>query len=89
LKIIEDLTKEQKDVLIFSLESVSTKTVNTIKDLRMIDKICKILEKPDAIIELEDADYTFLKNRFEHYDQWNPTSEMRKLILETADKLNG
>jgi hypothetical protein len=84
MKSIE-LTNENKEVLRYALETVETKTVTTIKDLRVIDKLCQLLEKDSPIIDIEDADFTFLKQRFFQYDKWNPS--VRKMILDVAVKL--
>lgn len=82
-----NLTKENKDALRVSLEVVAVGAVNTVKDLRLIDRLCKILETEDAEISFEDTDFEFMKKRFEGYGQWNP--QYRQVIIETADKLNG
>ncbi len=91
LKTLKGLNKDNKEALKFVLETATTKTITVVKDLRQIDKICKLLEEPvpdNSDISLEDEDYNFLKKRFDAFDQWNPTAESRSVILDTADKLN-
>jgi len=88
MKVIKNLTTEQKDALKFVLEEINPNTPNLsikVKDLRQIDKICKVIELPHEDIELEDADFTFLKEKFFNYNSWNPHA--RETILIVADSL--
>jgi hypothetical protein len=87
MKTVKGLTQDNKDALKFVLENATTKTVTTIKDLRLIDKVCKVIESSTDTLELEDTDYEYLKKRYEAFDQWNPA--VRQIVLDTADKLNG
>jgi len=88
MKVIKNLITEQKDALKFVLEEVNPNTPNVdikVKDLRQIDKICKVIELPHEEIELEDTDFDFLKTKFLNYSNWNPHA--RKTILIVADSL--
>ncbi len=87
MKTISGLTVENKDALRVSLEIVPVGSVQTIKDIRLIDKLCKLLEAEGTEVSFEDSDFEFMKKRFEGYGQWNP--QFRKVIIDTADKLNG
>jgi hypothetical protein len=90
MKVIKGMTVEGKDALKFVLEQVSptdTKTIVTVADLRVIDKICKVIETSGDTVELEDADFDFLKRKFDSFPSWNP--QARQLVIETSDKLNG
>ena len=90
MKVIKNLNKEHKDALKFILEEVSPNDSQvriTIRDLRQIDKICDIITSSEGdFVELEDADFAFLKNKFNSYSSWNP--QARKLVLETAARLD-
>ncbi len=91
MKVLKGLTKEHKDALKFVLENVNptdTRVIITVRDLRQIDKICKVIESSKDSIELEDADFSYLKNRFDGFTGWNPTQETRNLIIEVSDKLS-
>lgn len=88
MKALNELTLEQKNALKFVLEEVNpndTRVRITVKDLRQIDKICKLLETKDDKVELEDADFTYLKGKFTEYNSWNP--QARNIVLPVADKL--
>jgi hypothetical protein len=84
------LTQEQKDIIKFPLENISptdNKSIVLIKDLRQIDKICKVLESPSDTIELEDADFVYMKNKFTSYNGWNPSGDIRSSLIAIADIL--
>ena len=78
----------KRDVFLFVLENMSTKQVSTIKELRTIDKLCKLIESSEDTIELEDADLIFLNKRIETYESWNPAKEARQQVLDAVSKLN-
>lgn len=86
MRKIEGLTVEEKGVLKVPLEMISVGGVTTIAELRRIDKVCGVIEdSEDGVIELEDADYQFLLQRFQTFQSWNPA--VRSRILSVADKL--
>jgi hypothetical protein len=82
------VTKGNKDVFLFVLENIPTKQINTIKDLRIIDKLCALIEESTDTLVLEDTDFDYLKRKAENFDQWNPAKEARKLVLDSIGKLN-
>lgn len=86
MKTIKNLNDATKMALRTPLENISPRTVNTIKDLRMIDRICLVMEAATDSVQLEDADFTFLKTRFDQFDGWNP--KLRAVVIEASDKLN-
>jgi len=86
---VKGLTKEDRGVLKVPLENATPQSAVTIKDLRIIDKLCGLLESDDEPLVFEDADFAFLKQRVEGYSGWNPLSETRKLILPAIDKVLG
>ncbi len=91
MKVLKGLTKEHKDALKFVLENVNptdTRVIITVRDLRQIDKICKVIEGSEDSIELEDADFNYLKSKFDGFTGWNPTQDTRNLIMEVSDKLS-
>ena len=85
MKKIEGITPEDKEVYKAPLEGISPQSVNTIADLRMIDKICTKIEEAQDTIELEDTEFSFLKERMDNYSNWSPSA--RKQILAAFDKL--
>lgn len=88
MKVLNELTLEHKDALKFVLEQVNpndTKIHITVKDLRQIDKICRLLEVDGERVELEDADFNYLKNKFDNYSGWNP--QARAIVISVSDKL--
>lgn len=88
MKVLNELTLEQRDALKFVLEEVNpndTKVHITVKDLRQIDKICKVIESAQDTLELEDADFNYLKDKFLGYSSWNP--QARDIVLPLAEKL--
>ena len=91
MKVLDELTLEQKDALKFVLEEVSPNDKNvriTVKEIRQIDKLCALLEADGQKVEIEDADFQFLKSKFSNYTGWNPTKENRALIMSCQDKLD-
>ncbi len=85
MKRIEGLTPEDKEVFVAPLEGVTPQSVTTIADLRMIDKICTKIEASSSTLELEDSEFSFLKERFNNYTNWSPLA--RKQILNAVGKL--
>lgn len=85
MKKIESVTPEDKEVLRAPLEGTTPQSINTISDLRMVDKICTKIEDSQDTIELEDAEFSFLKERMDDYTNWSPTA--RKQILVAFGKL--
>lgn len=88
---INNLKPDNKEALKFCLENINptdARITITIKDLRQIDKICSVIESSNdaEFIDLEDADFNYLKNKFDSYNSWNPTS--RKIILDTSSMLD-
>lgn len=64
----------------------------TIKDLRNIDRVCNVLESVDlkdkeatVDLEFEDADFNYMKSKFDRFNQWNPSA--RKMIIGLYDKI--
>jgi hypothetical protein len=86
MKKIEGITGDQKKAIIGILEYTNPRMQTLIGDIRMIDKICTAIEnaKGDAI-ELEDADYAYMKQRLAGSPAWIPSK--RKEIIALADKL--
>jgi hypothetical protein len=68
--------------------SMTTGKPAQISELRKIDKACNVLEEKfnaddkDAVVEIlvEDADFDFIKSKFNEFEGWNP--QARKLVLE-------
>lgn len=87
MKVIAGLTPEQKEIIKLPLEMSSVGKGFTVRDLRIADKICKVIESCEDRAELEDADYEFLKGKFNSFDNWIGTEEVRAKILEVAGKL--
>ena len=86
MKKVEGLTTEEMGILKVPLETIDVRGVNTIADLRKIDKICKVIEGAlDGVIELEDADYQYMVQRFQSFQTWNPA--FRGKILTLAEKI--
>lgn len=85
MKKIEGITSEDKEVLKAPLEGVTPQSVNTIEDLRLIDKICTKIDEAKDTLDLEDAEFSFLKERMDGYTNWSPTA--RKQILSAVGKL--
>lgn len=84
---LEHLTKEDKDLLKVPLEQTTPDGQVTMKDIRQIDKICKLLEQEGESLELEDVDYSYLINKFESFSLWNPSVDARKHIINVSEKL--
>lgn len=82
---IEGLTGVEKKNLIMLLEMVAPQTITRIKDIRQIDKICTKIEYSEDEVELEDADFEFLKKRISDLTAWMPRD--RKAIIALADKI--
>ncbi len=85
MKKLEGLMAEDKEVLKAPLEQVTPQSVNTIADLRMIDKICQKIDEAQDTLELEDTEFSFFKERFDNYPNWHPSA--RKQILSAFDKV--
>lgn len=85
MKKIVGIILEDKEVLKAPLEGVTPQSVNTIADLRMIDKICIKIEEAQDTVELEDTEFSFLKERMDNYTNWSPSA--RRQILTAFDKL--
>ena len=85
MKTLTGITPEVKVVLKAPLDSVSPSTVSTIADLRLIDKICTLIDSADSVLELEDADYEYLRKRVASFSNWQPA--VRDRILPVADML--
>jgi hypothetical protein len=85
MKTIKGLTENEKKNLITLLEAATPQTITTLKDVRRIDKICTVIEKSEADVNFEDADFDYLKQRVENFPGWVPAS--RKEVIQLADKL--
>jgi len=85
LKKIEGLTADEKKTIVMLLETATPQTRTTIKDIRQIDKICFVIESAGDVLNLEDADYGYLKQRIGDFTGWVPKS--RKEVIVLADKL--
>ncbi len=88
MKTIPNISSDQRAALKFTLEEISpndSRISITIRDLRQIDKICKLIEAEGVSIELEDVDFEYLKKKFDSYQSWNPKA--RQIVIEVADKL--
>ena len=88
MKTIEGLTPDLKEILKTPLEAAGLRTITTVKDLRMIDKICESIESStDGVVVLEDADYNYLKQRFTSFETWVPNKQIRSRVIQVADIL--
>ena len=66
---------------------------SNIADLRKIDRACNVLEEKlnkddkeaEVEIQMEDADFDFMKNKFNSFEGWNP--QARKLVLAIDTKI--
>ena len=85
MKKIEGLTADEKKTIVMLLETATPQTRTTIKDIRQIDKICFVIESAGDVLNLEDADYGYLKQRIGDFTGWVPKS--RKEVIVLADKL--
>lgn len=85
MKKVEGFIEEDKEVFKAPLEQVTPQTVNTIADLRLIDKLCDKIDGAKDSLDLEDTEFSFLKERFDSYTNWSPSA--RKQIISAADKL--
>ncbi len=88
MKSIEGLTTEDKEVFKAPLEQATPHSANTIADLRKIDKICNVIDASGDILELEDAEFAFLRERFDNYANWGTSKEARCQILSAVEKLD-
>lgn len=87
MKKIDALTAEEKKMVVDILEQGSLKTATTIKDIRVIDKICKTIESSEGVIEFEDADHAFVIKRLNEFSGWVATADARRMIMPLAEKL--
>lgn len=87
MKRVEDITAEDKEVFKAPLEQATPQSANTIADLRMIDKLCRKIDEAKGSLELEDAEFSFLKERLDYYTNWSPDAKSREMILLAVDKL--
>lgn len=86
MKAIEKISQRNKEILKTPLEASDLRTLNTVADLRKIDKVIEVIEQSkNGNIELEDADFEFLKERFSNFTAWRP--QVRKDVMEVDDKL--
>jgi hypothetical protein len=85
MKQITGITDDDKKILVSVLEMVNPQSVTTIKDLRQIDKICSAIEQAVDSIDLEDADFEFLKKRVQSFTGWVPKA--RKQIINLVERL--
>ena len=86
MKKITGLTGDEKKTVITLMEAATPQTRTSIKDIRQIDKICTVIEASgEGDLDLEDADYAFLKARIADFPGWMPKS--RKEVIALADKL--
>jgi hypothetical protein len=85
MKTITGLTEDERKGIVNLLETANTKTITTIKDIRQIDRICTLVEASDGNLDLEDADYEYMKKRINDFSSWVP--QLRKEIITLADKL--
>lgn len=92
------VNSNEMEVLRVPLETVvlGSLVATTVRDIRAIDKILDILDKASIClvdgaavdVELEDADFTYLKDRYSQFSSWNPgSSVIRKTVSTVADKL--
>lgn len=76
------LSKEERSVLIAVLENQQQ---TSIQDLRVIDRVCDLLEQEKVVFD--DEQYLYVKEKFNNFTNWNPSKEYRKIILSLAEKL--
>lgn len=81
-----NLAQDERDMLKIPLEQVVVGQHITLKDIRKIDKVCGLLEK-SGDVNLEDADFAYLKEKFEAYPNWNPMQGVRQKIIGMSEKL--
>lgn len=85
MKKIENVTADEKKLLVSIMESATPQTRTTIKDIRQIDKICTMIESSENSLDFEDSDYSYMKQRINEFAGWIPKG--RKEVLALADKL--
>ena len=83
------LTEDQKVVLKAPLENVVTGSATTVADLRKISKLCDAIEVEGETVEIEDADFDYLKARFTAFQGWVPEAQTRARVIAVADILDG
>ena len=89
MKVIKSVTQEEKDALKFVLEEVNPNDQYahiTVKDLRQIDKLCKIIDDSKEEVSLEDTDFDYLKGKFLGYSSWNPKA--RDIVISVDSKMS-
>jgi len=90
-----ELTVREIGIVRTPLEMAVPGTITTVRELRVIDKILDKLTlnglsdvEAEQVFLFEDADFEFLKTRFESFPGWNPAnSEVRKEVMVVAAKL--
>lgn len=81
---IENITENDRKILMSMLETINPERLSTIKDIRAIDKICTVIEGSEDVLNFEDADFAYLKNRMTNFTGWVPKA--RKEILALFEK---
>lgn len=87
MKVIEGLSEAERKMLVDVLENSSTGNQTTIKDIRTIDKICKIIDEAGESVELEDADHSYLLDKLRKFGGWVANAKARDIILPLAEKI--
>jgi len=85
MKKIEGLDKAEMKMIIDVLEHTEKATV---KDIRIIDKICKVFEQAEGgAVELEDTDHVYMSQKLQGFNGWLANEKARGIILSLAEKL--
>ena len=89
MKLIKDLTEDDKAILKTPLEEIVPGSVAVkVKELHQIDDICEVINRPTNEVKLEKADYEYLKKLFDSYTNWNSKPEVRAKVFAAEEKLN-
>ena len=78
-----------KEILKIPLENqpVGGRNQITFAELKKIDSICTKIDEAKKELFLENADYAFLKKKFNEYPAWATGKNSRKFILKAGEKL--
>ena len=79
---INDKEKETLLVPLIMAEKVNLPT------LRKIDKLEKKVRDSNGVVELDDDDFTYIKQAFDSFSSWNARIEARIMIFAVKDKLD-
>ncbi len=80
-----EINDKEKDVLLIPL--IQTERAN-LTTLRKIDKLEKKVRDANGVVELDDDDFTYIKQAFDNFSNWNAKIEARIMIFAVKDKLD-